>query len=70
MKVFYSTDHDSHYPVGAASVIVAKSKKHARVLLDVALIADSLKSSVEHPYELTELETSNPEAVILVNGNY
>lgn len=69
MKVFVSNDHDSHYPVGTASVVIAKDKREARKLLDEALVYKGLKPYAEHPYELEELEMK-PQVKVLVDGNY
>lgn len=69
MKVFVTTNHDVHYPVGAASVVLARSEREAKTLLDAALVARGLKPSDEHPYTLEELDDS-PQAQILVNGDY
>ena len=70
MKVFYCTNHDSHYPVGAASVVVAQNQKAAKKLLDDLLTSDGLKPSSKEPYDLTELDLTKPEAFLLVNGDY
>ncbi len=70
MKVYICTNHDSHYPVGCASVVVAKDKKQARKLLDETLHEDGLKTSKDYDYILTELPTDEARAVILNNGEY
>lgn len=70
MRVYFCTDHDSHYPVGCASVVIAVSESHARELLDKALIEDGLKPSSEDAYILVEIELDKPHAIILVNGDY
>lgn len=70
MKAYYCIDHDNHYPVGAASVVVAEDANHAIELLDAALVKDGLKPYDQHEYTLVEIEMSTPHAVILVNGDY
>jgi hypothetical protein len=70
MRVWVVKDHNSHYPVGAASVIVAENEKQAYNLLDAALIADGLKPHIKDPYTLIELSLDTPQAMILVNGDY
>ena len=70
MKVYICTNHDSHYPVGCASVIVAENKTQARKLLDNALAEDGLKTSVAYDYTLTELPTNTKRAIILNNREY
>lgn len=67
MKVFICTDHDGHYPVGVASVVVAKDEEDARILLNRALLADGLRVT---EFTLQEVDTSKPHATILHNGEY
>lgn len=70
MKIFTCTDHDSHYPVGVASVIVAKDRREAKRLLDAELVAEGLKPWKEEKYTLEELPLHYKHAVILNNGEY
>ena len=69
-KIFVCTDHNGHWPVGAASVIVAPNIKQARILLDAALIAHSLKSNIDHPFTLQQINLSESAAHILCDGDY
>ncbi len=68
MKVFVSTDHDGHWPVGVASVVVAADETEARRLLDAELRRDGLKP--DEPYTLREVDTGVARAEILCDGNY
>lgn len=70
MRIFTCTDHDTFYPVGAASVVIADDEEMARRLLDSALIARGLKPSSESSYTINEILETAPCAVILVDGNY
>lgn len=70
MRLFVVTDHDSYWPVGSASVIVAENEKQAHNLMDAALVADGLKPWLDDPYTLVEISLDKPQAKILVNGEY
>ena len=68
MKVYATTDHDSFYPVGSASVAFVKDKRRARLLIDKALKNRGLKTSKEAPYEIFEIKPDS--AIVLNDGNY
>lgn len=68
MRIFVSTDHDGHWPVGVASVVIAADEAEARRLLDAALRADGLDPG--DPYTLREVDTGVARAEILCNGEY
>lgn len=70
MRVYICTDHDTFYPIGGASVVVAPGPKTARKVLDAELIATGLKPFALEPYTLTEVTTKNTKAIILRDGNY
>lgn len=70
MKIFVCVDHDGHWPVPVASVVVAESEHDAVQLLDDALLKANLLPSSESRYTLTEVDASSPRAVILSDGNY
>lgn len=70
MRFYSCTNHDTFCPVGAASVIVAANKGHAKRLLDKALKDKNLKPSIEEPYDLVEIDITKSQAVILWDGNY
>ena len=69
IKLYTVTDHDSHWPVDVASIVLSRNRAHARYLLDKALIADGLKPHAEKPYNLAEVKMDSTKAVILVNGD-
>lgn len=66
LHVYVSTDHDGRWPVGVASVVLAKNDVEARGLLDAELTARSLNPTI--PYTLKELR--GPVAVVLRDGDY
>ncbi len=70
MIVFVCTDHDLHYPVGCASVVIADGEDEARALLDAELVKRGLKPSAREPYTLKQLPNNRPLAVILNDGDY
>lgn len=69
-KVYIRTDHDRHWPVGVASIIVAKDQIHARSLLDEELRQRGLKGYKDEPYTLTWLDLTEPKAHVLCDGDY
>lgn len=70
MKLYTCIDHDCHYPVGVASVIVAPNELHARLHLDNALRKQGLKPNDEYKYSLVEIDLEKTQAIILQNGDY
>lgn len=70
MPVFVCTDHDYHYPVGVASVIVANDEAKARELLDEALRGRGLFGHDRKPYTLRPINLLSAGALILNDGNY
>ena len=68
--LFYCTDHDYHWPVGVASVVVAPSIEAARALLDSQLVCRGLKPSATKPYTLKPIDIAVAQAIVLVDGNY
>lgn len=69
-KVFICQDHDSFYPTGVASVIIAANIGQAKRLLNNELIRIGLKPFNKKPYTLQELNLSKSEAYIINDGNY
>lgn len=67
MRVWVVTDHNTHWPVGGASIVVATDEIQARSLLDSALIDDSLKPD---DYTLREIMLDTPYAEVLCDGDY
>lgn len=70
MKVFKCTNHDSHYPVGCASVIIARDWNEAVGLLDGALKTHGLKPRELKTYTLEEITLDAPKAIVLNDGDY
>lgn len=70
MKAFVCTDHDYHYPVGVASVIIAENEDQARSLLDAQLRERGLSPHADEPYTLQTLSLDEPKALVLHDGNY
>jgi hypothetical protein len=68
LKAWLCTDHDSYSPLGAASVVVAASVEAARPLLIEALRQQGIKDS--DAFTLRELDLSQPQAVVLIDGNF
>jgi hypothetical protein len=68
LHVYVCTDHDGHYPIGVASVVIARNQVDARGLLDAQLEAHGLNPN--EPYTLVEIGLEGPEAVVLRDGNY
>lgn len=70
MKLYAVTDHDGFWPVGTASIVMAKDEDHARRLLDAELKLKGLKTSEDVPYSLCQVPQTMPKAIILNDGNY
>lgn len=68
MRVFICTDHEGHYPVGVASIVVADDEDHARRLLGAELKQHGLRR--EKPFTLQEVGTADAHALVLLDGNY
>ena len=70
MHLYIVLDHDHFWPVGVASIIVAKDEQQAVELLDHELVERKLKPSAEKRYTLHEYQIAEPYAEILLDGNY
>lgn len=70
MKLFTCIDHDGHWPVGVASIIVARNETEAKKLLDEVLHEDGLETFEKKPYTLQEIDLNKPKAVLLHSGEY
>ena len=68
--MYTCNNHDSHYPVGCASVVVAQDLAEARELLDKQLISCGLRPYKNKPYDLIKVCLEAPAATILCDGNY
>jgi len=70
MAVFVCTDHDSHYPVGCASVVIADTEEQAREMLDLQLREHCLMPHWMKPYTLQLISTGEARAIVLNDGDY
>lgn len=70
MKVFVCTDHDGHWPVGVASVVVAPDSATAIAMLNDELFHRGLALSDKHPFTLKEIDATKPIALMLCDGDY
>jgi hypothetical protein len=70
MLVFVCTNHDGHWPVGVASVVVAENDVRARNLLDAKLKEHGLRDSDESPYDLRRVDCTKEAALVLHDGDY
>jgi hypothetical protein len=68
MRVWTCVDHETFWPVGGASVVVAPDQPTARELLRRELERHGLKK--DEPFTLLELDIARPQAVILNDGDY
>ena len=68
MRVFTCKDFTGHNPVGQGAVIVAEDETQARALLEMALLEEGLRAFGDET--LVELNTQQPTALVLVNGEY
>lgn len=68
MNIYTCTDHEGHYPVGVASVVVANSEDEARKLLEAELAAHGLKN--QEPFTLRRIQIERPQAFVLNDGDY
>jgi len=69
VKVYVCYDHDGFW-MGGVSVVLAENEDDARQQLDAALVAACLAPHKDHPYDLHELDSTQPQACILFNGDY
>ena len=69
MKAWTSKDHDTMYPVGGCSIVVAETEEQARELLSAALREGGLNP--EHPaFTLQPVDLTAAHATVLLNGDY
>ena len=68
MRVYVCDDHDSLFPVGACSVVVAEHYDQARDLLRAELRTHGLNPDKQ--FTLRELNTSEPRALVILDGDY
>jgi hypothetical protein len=70
MKVFTCQDHDYHYPVGVASVVIAPNVEEARKALDKQLLKRGLRGYEGKSYTLNEMNTKRTDALVMCCGDY
>jgi hypothetical protein len=68
LNVYTCCDHDGHWPVGGASVVVAESEPMARDLLIAALRDHGIRQS--GAFTLRLINTDQPRAFVLNDGEY
>lgn len=66
LRLWISTDHATHYPVGAASIVIAADEAQARELLSAELVKDGLSTD---GFTLKEVPM-RPAAHVLCTGDY
>ena len=67
MNIYTCNDDYGIWPAGAASIVIAKNKKIAKTLLDVAL---TNRSIAINDYTLTKVDIAKQQAIILCDGDY
>ncbi len=70
MRLYTCTDHDVHWPVGGASIVIAPNEEMAYELLDKALQEKGLKGRADDPYTLLEIDIARQQAIVLRDGDY
>lgn len=68
MRLWICTDHDTHWPVGGASIVWASDEDQAQELLKRALAESGLDP--ESSCTLAEVRLEQPGALVLCDGNY
>ncbi len=68
MNIYVCTDHDGHYPVGVASVVVAASEREAVELLRAEIVSHGLDGN--KPFTLQRIQAEKPQALVLRDGDY
>lgn len=69
MKVFTCISFAGHWPVGTAAVVTARTADEAAALLNAALKQRGLLDDVKAD-ALTPVNTTVPQATILLDGDY
>jgi hypothetical protein len=68
MKLFTCTDHDGHWPVGVASIILDLTEELAREQLKRELAKRGLDPF--KPFTLTEVPIDQADCIVLNDGDY
>lgn len=67
MKLYTCTDHEGHYPVGTASIVIADDICEAKQLL----LRELSKIGIDEPdLSLEEVTLNKKQAIILNDGDY
>lgn len=67
MKLFTCNDHNGHWPVPTASVIIAKSKDEAKEMLIKELKDRGIS---DNQFTLTEINPNKKQVIVLSDGEY
>jgi hypothetical protein len=67
MKLFTCNDHNGHWPVPTASVVIAKSKDEARKMLTKELKSRNIE---DFDFTLTEINQNKKQVIVLSDGEY
>lgn len=68
LRVFTCTDHEGHWPVGVASIVVADNEASARAILGGELYKHGLTQ--DKSFTLREVDLARPNAIVLMDGDY
>lgn len=69
-RIFVCTNFRGYWPVGVASLVIAKDKREAKKLLDQKLRDAGIPIEGDGDYTLTEINIDSPGAVILNDGKF
>jgi len=70
MNLYTCIDHDGHWPVGVASVVLAENENHAIDILDEQLVSHGLLPYEKEHYTLVKVSQTKAVAIILQDGDY
>lgn len=65
-KLYVSTDHPGHWPVGTASIVIAPDEEHAREFL----AAELEKRGLVGDFTLRQLPIASGVCEVLRDGDY
>lgn len=69
-QVFTNTTFKGMYPTGTAAVVVADTNVDAAALLNLELKELGLEGSKVRPEDMVMVQTYQPKAIILCDGDY
>lgn len=67
MNVYTCDDHEGHWPVGTASIVIAENEDAARRLLIKELAKQGLH---DDDFTIKLVDTTQEQAIVLRNGDY